>query len=874
MLPLWIIDLNRDERLCELLKGRIASLPGTDKKWRYTTFSEVDFDNDTWFKNFVQELIETGQEALRDMKLAQPINDCCMNICVLGDVTQEFSTKFFSSVAAIIKNEKGRLIPNHIHQGIDILGMLYIPSDIHHKDFRTRQAVLRCLKELDVQHKVNLAAGYDRVMLYQDTQRRTAKSYPLLNVEQRMDYLFQCLIHLYYICDSTHPLLDSNGADENFFLSMGVGSLYYDTNEQDEKDLRTIGNAILATIREKGTVDSKDQNISLFDLRQISVAKLFETLQVNFLEKPSLANLGMDTPQKDPVDNFADRHLMQFFYQSYLKLYPTKFLNKIIEKVADSSKNFLEKINTRMQDYFEQTEKTLQKNFYNLFQNFTSPETGCITLIKTKLDSLKETITRLRNNVEEESESLLWYEIIEHQVPSRLHDAFNDYHGCFKEDERNSGMSHCNEMKENASAKLVGLLSHEPTVLSTIVRSFLYGIILVLAVMPVLEVLSPAFINIGNVRKWSFIWSTFIFLIPLTVAYVRFLRYHIKRRRIANRLIAYFLHDAYARLVNRAKSQVYWFYDRMTLLCDEYDKRCDQILEDTDIIDNTPFFSLEIPKTMFNQPVIDGECNGKKIFPLSNVSVNRVFVQGSAVRVDSVNMKQQYEIIHDFPDLFMLLFDGVRVYDRVYRDRSTGQVISLTDSAMDEARTKAWEVAKQCFHARFIEQVKTLFVPRTDTTISLKLTQLASQPENQEGFKIFADFCEPSGELTANDDKEFADIKTNNSAMRNAFAKHVPRFSTELQVNRDDMYRSFLFLTKWRTFDDISPNRILPEHELFDRDVFESDVWGDKPPKSSLILYALLGNMSPEWDCLFTPRALMNVPEACKEYKEEIKRRK
>ena len=48
-----------------------------------------------------------------------------MNICVLGDATEEFSLKFFSTTAAIIKKEKLRIIPGHIHQGVNILGVLY-----------------------------------------------------------------------------------------------------------------------------------------------------------------------------------------------------------------------------------------------------------------------------------------------------------------------------------------------------------------------------------------------------------------------------------------------------------------------------------------------------------------------------------------------------------------------------------------------------------------------------------------------------------------------------------------------------------------------------------------------------------------------------
>jgi hypothetical protein len=190
---------------------------------------------------------------------------------------------------------------------------------------------------------------------------------------------------------------------------------------------------------------------------------------------------------------------------------------------------------------------------------------------------------------------------------------------------------------------------------------------------------------------------------------------------------------------------------------------------------------------------------------------------------------------------------------------------------MQQDRKATWENVKAQFHKDLVVQIKTVFVPRNDTTISQKLNVLASRPENQSGFELFASFCTANGEFIANDDKEFADIKTNNLAMREAFSRHLPLYTTACQVNEDPMYRSFLFLTKCRTFDHITPSRILPETELFDKDVF--DIW-NKPPKSSLILYALLGNMSAQWYELFTPRALVEVPEACKVYKDEVERRK
>ena len=870
MLPLWIIDLNRDENLQKEFKQKVDSLPGTSENWRYTTYKDIDFEDENWFVDFVQELVSSGQRVIRDLKTVKPINDCCMNICVLGDATQEYTLKFFSTTAAIIKKEKLRIIPGHIHQGVNILGVLYVPSDIHNSDFNKRQSVLRCLKELDVQHRVNLAGGYDRIMLYQDTQRRTAKFYPLLNAQQRMDYVFQSLIHLYYVCDSTHPLLDGNGTDD-FFFSLGVGSLYYDTDEQDENDLRLVGNNIVNTIKEKGSVDSKDHGISIFDLRTISTNKLFDTLQITFQEAPSVESLGMTPPVKHPVGDYTDKHLLAIFYRAYLKFYPTRLLNKIVENIADSTKNYLENINTRMNDYFSQVSSSLRANIHNVLRNWISPEVGCLSLLKNKLSGLKETVVRLRKTVDEATEVELWSTIITKNVPKRLNDAFMDYHSAFQQDEKNTNSSHCDTMKEEVTEKYTDMLRKEPTLLSVLVRSFLAGIILVLAFMPVIEAMSPAIVNLGNVKDFSFLWAALLFLIPLIIEDIKWVRRNRKKRKLVDRLVAFYLHDSYARLVNRAKNNIYDFYDRLVALCDEYDKRCDTIIAEPEVIDDTHAYKLEIPKTMFNQPVIDGVCCGSPLFPDTEMNRNLLNIHGSVVRVDRVSRKHQYVLVQDFAELFMTLFDGVKVHESIYRDPQTSQVVAMNEQQKEEARKQAWAEAKTAFHKDFVNQVKTIFIPRNDTTIAQKLNVLAARPENQKGFEVFASFCESNGEFVANDDKDFADIKTNNLAMREAFYKHLPLYTTACQVNEDPMYRSFLFLTKWRSFNHITPSRILPESELFDKDVFH--VW-NKPPKSSLILYALIGNMSAEWYELFSPRALVEVPEACKIYREEVERRK
>ena len=870
MLPLWIIDLSRNEKQHEYFRAQLDSLPGSNENWKYTTFSDIDFDNESWFADFVQDLVRSGQKAIRELKEVKPINDCCMNICVLGDSTEEFTLKFFSSTAAIIKKEKLRIIPGHVHQGINILGMLYVPSDIHNADFQKRQSVLRCLKELDVQHRVNLAAGFDKMMLYQDTQCRTAKFYPLLTSEQRIEYLLQCLIHLYYICDSVHPLLDGDSSDDHFF-SLGVGSLYYDTDEQDEKDLRLVGNSIVDAIKEKGTVETKAQGISIFDLRKVSTNALFDAVHLTFQEVPSMASLGVTPPVKHPIKDFCDKHLLPLFYRSYLKYYPSRLMDKIVEKIAGSTKSYLEKINTSMTDYYTQISTELRDNLHNVMRNWISPEVGCLTLFKSKVTDLKETLVRLRTTVDEATEVELWAEIITKHVPKRLNDAFVDYHTRFLQDEKNTGTSYCDQMKEEVTEKFTDMLKKEPTLLSVYVRAFFAGIILVLGLMPIVEAISPDVINLGDVKQWSFIWATLIFMIPLIIAEIKLCRNARKKAKLVDRLVAFYLHDSYARLVNRTKNQMFDFYDKLTSLCDEYCKRFDVIMDEGEMIDETHQYRLEIPSTMFNQPVVDGECSGFRLFPETEINRNLLNIHGSAVGVDKVNKQQKYLIVQDFSELFMKLFDGVKAYESIYRDPVTREIVSMNDEQISEDRVKVWEQVKADFHKDFVEQVRTIFIPRNDTTIAQKLKILASRPENQKGFDTFASFCTPNGEFVTIEDNEFADIKTNSPAMQAAFARYLPLYTTVCQINDEDMYRSFLFLTRWKSFDRIIPSRILPEVDLMDKDVFEA--W-EKAPKSSLILFALIGNMSVEWYELFTERALADLPEACKVYKDEIERRK
>ena len=136
--------------------------------WRYSIMADknygIDISNeisnqdarktaDLLYK-FQVDLVEKGQRFIRGLRKSNAHPDIKFNIVVLGDIEEEFTRLVFPSVAGILQKEKGRILPHHIHQGMEIIGMLYIPSNINALDIKKRESMQRTLNEIDVQHKV------------------------------------------------------------------------------------------------------------------------------------------------------------------------------------------------------------------------------------------------------------------------------------------------------------------------------------------------------------------------------------------------------------------------------------------------------------------------------------------------------------------------------------------------------------------------------------------------------------------------------------------------------------------------------------------------------------------------------------------------
>ena len=160
------------------------------------------------YKDFQEVVVKEGQKFIELLRRTSGHAYSVINICVVGDSTEEFSRLVFPSVAVMLQKEKGRILPHHVHQGMSILGAFYIPSDVNTFEVSIRNKIHKTLEEIDVQHNISTVRGYDRMLYYQNVQNRAENSYPLLNHEAEAQYLLQCLEHLYYACSEVHPLMN------------------------------------------------------------------------------------------------------------------------------------------------------------------------------------------------------------------------------------------------------------------------------------------------------------------------------------------------------------------------------------------------------------------------------------------------------------------------------------------------------------------------------------------------------------------------------------------------------------------------------------------------------------------------------------------
>ena len=778
--------------------------------------------------DFQKQIVEEGQEFIMTLRRSNAKPYQPINIVVLGDITEEFSRTVFPSIAAILRKEKGRFLTAHIHQGMSIMGMLYVPCDINSYEVEERTKFLRLMKEIEVQHSITGIRGYDHMMLYQNVQNRTECTYPMLSDEQQGEYLMQCLVHLYLACDIHHPLLSGTGSEDTFYFSMGATSIFFDMTIEDENDADKVASEIIDKFKEEGDNDKLKQNLKLVEDGVYSVDQFVKEI------KPE--GLDLDAEHRPeivphPIHDFFYRYLKKRYYLYRLRYFPAELLRDILKRIEENTSERLDQISAKRTEVFTEMEMAILPAITRIISKVNEHD-GALPFIENKFKELEERLSKEKGRLSQAIEENFWHKIMYETniVPEKMKGPFENYHEAYEGDvkSKNNG-SGCKAMRDEALANLKGHLSKERTMLSSLARCFLLGLISVMAILPILDFISPLLVDLGDVYNNAFWWAWGLFLVPLIIQFVALLFYLHKRARLIRILKAYYTHDAYARISNRIDSETTAFYNKMIALCGEYTNRCKQIRREIHVITPRVDLPLLFPVTMFNQSLSDGQFNGQVLIPATEIEGSRIRVNYVPRFVNKLTKPNYFQLINHFKNELSMLFSDVSLVDYHSRrfNAETGGYDFISRNELAKEKDARWEDTKKGFYDKLLKGIKNEMVPREFPTVGDKLIQYKKKIDKLTILEPMIAYAATNGEITSEADLEFADIKVNRE-IDDLLTNYLPITTTRAQVSKhDELYNKYIFVTRWRGFDHFSYNRILPKED-FDKSIREQRNFQDE----------------------------------------------
>jgi hypothetical protein len=824
---------------------------------------------------FQSELVSSGQQFIRELRTSNVAPNMTINIVVLGDITEDFTRLVFPAVAGIIQKEKERIIPHHIHQGLEIVGMLYIPSDINTLNVGIRSEMQRTLNEIEVQHQISDIRGYDFMMLYQDVQNRTECAYTRLSDNQLAEYLIQCISHLYLACSESHPLIKGTAIEDFFYFSMGATSVYFDTDNEDLKCRYKIAMELISSLKSLGDAEKATNQFNIIEDNQFSPDEFFEYDNLSNIQNDDFI---IDQPSPHPVRNFLSKYLKRYYYNLYLRFFTTNLMQQIVSSIDKATQKTLESIAATTRRKFADAQTFIFNKIHDLLGQISANDGGIPTIVRL-FNEMRDNLSLRRKDIQGVLEQKYWRNIEEFHIEKNLEDYFMEYHDAYQSDVKGRKNSQTqNELKRQAVKELNGILSTESTILSRICRSILLGIVLSLVLIPILETLSPGVIDLGDVDKYSYFWYVGIFLIPALLQLVSYFRYGRKKRNAVNKLKAMYLHDAYARVANRIDSEINNFYDKLIELGEQYIKRCDAIQREIGIdYDVDKLGKPLIPESMFNQPLIAGKFGEFSLLPPNKADDAQVLVNYIRYELSDLTKTEYFLMINQHKDLFSGLFRDVALtVNLVRRVNDKGEEELLTKQEQENELQNLWHEHKEEFYSELKAAVANSLLPRIDATIGEKLYHYCiNTPDLSNVLKPAIAYAAVNGELVSSADVEFADLKINDSRVKDNIRPFIATPWCQVQIDKySKVYSKYIFISRLKCFTHLNLNRILPTED-FDEKVRRQRVYNEEikakkdlnnkedeymqitessytPYPSSLLLWALCpDDSSSEWFKLF-----------------------
>ncbi len=336
MLPVWIIDLGSSVVSSVKLRSLLDSTGESFRPfWHYYHVADRVVSDTASCKALVEELVTDGRDCYNAfIKTGYKIGN--FQIVILGAANERLTQSAFAPLPGLLRDNLPRIISDHANLGVEITGVLYIPSTINQLDSRQeRDKVAMMLEDLNMLDERLGPNHFSRVVAYQDVQYKGVRFYAGLDEEQRTEFLFQILTNLFFVRAGCERLFDRIGKGSGIF-SLGVSSIFYSSGRHRAIELKRILDKLIAEFKD---TDNKDDECSGRIVREVleEDAVNADAISVRFREE--CGSLDVDLRKMDgeadphPVWDLFRAELFPSYYKKYLKFTPAR-LTRYMQSVS------------------------------------------------------------------------------------------------------------------------------------------------------------------------------------------------------------------------------------------------------------------------------------------------------------------------------------------------------------------------------------------------------------------------------------------------------------------------------------------------------------------------------------------------------------
>ena len=618
MLPVWIIDLGES---ASLSKNLIVDSTGAAQRpyWHYYHPEGLEVTDAESYKRFMDAIVADGQNCYNAFtKSGYRVGN--FQIVLLGAAHESLSQSIFAALPGLLRDNLPRIISDHANRGVEITGILYIPSILNQiEDKRERNKAALFLEEINMLNDKLGSKHFNHVIAYQDIQYKESQYYPRLDAQQRTELQYQILVHLFYASEDKASLFDTIGC-ESGCLSLGVASLYYNSEQHHGEELNRLLDKMLVEFKDEA---NNDADYSAKFVRKMMDEETLSPESITARLRENCNSLDIDLRKMDkeadphPVWDLFCSHLFARYYHSYLKYMPARlaqFLQSLKYLLLTKFSAILKRNRETATVHFRE----VLNSFYNKILLDDAARYATISQLESAFSCAKDLLN------DKQSRAIFTVQEIV-PIPQYLR---NDYENCIANEAENSLSLLMEKLKRN--------LKKEPVVLSLIARCFLLGILLVFTVIPILRFVSPRLINLGEIGTMEWLWIPILFLLPLIIEFFIKLSRHFKRiKRLKYRMLAQTLLEVNKRLSKTLNAELLTLYSDLAQVCDEQLERL-AAFRDQLLVSPVEAGVNVIPTTMFNQPLIGGSFCGEKILEDETAAEAEILSNDTYIRLSEL----------------------------------------------------------------------------------------------------------------------------------------------------------------------------------------------------------------------------------------------